>query len=388
MLPRTHAGSQSTAPTVSTVHQAGARLPAPELAHARRALELLLKHHEPYPALVLDPVCNIVMANAGMAILAKLFPVAVDSSAQPNLIRLMLHPGGMRQYLQDWEQLARRTLEHLRCERTNHPTNPELADLEAELSASSAVCHSGPVLAEPLDIVELRNEDVSVRLFSMLTTFWPAIPINFVNTDEFWEFMRLRPAAEAAVAFLLLLRTVARYPNHPMAQRFFDFVTGSLLEMADGRTGRLDQQVLQGLHVVPLHRMEEHLLRILANPQLETSLRAAAARGLANCELTSTGATTVAQQLERSMTMGRESANLVEELAIALVIHRPAIAPSLFQELVSLEATLGLTPRAVLLKHCRRLGYLVFDDHVVDPNGNKQPAVSFRELAKSERSQI
>lgn len=160
-------------------------VPAPELAHARRALELLLRHHEPYPALVLDPVCNIVMANAGMATLAKLFPVAVDSSAQPNLIRLMLHPGGMRRYLQDWEQLARRTLEHLRCERTNHPVNPELADLEAELAAElasdPAVCQPGPVLAEPLDIVELRNEDVSVRLFSMLTTFWPA---NDVTLSE------------------------------------------------------------------------------------------------------------------------------------------------------------------------------------------------------------
>jgi len=156
-------------------------VPAPELAHARRALELLLKHQEPYPALVLDPVCNIVMANAGMATLAKLFPVAVDSSAQPNLIRLMLHPGGLRKYLQDWEQLARRTLEHLRCERTNHPTNPELADLEAELAANSDVCQPDPVLDEPLDILELRNEDVSVRLFSMLTTFWPA---NDVTLSE------------------------------------------------------------------------------------------------------------------------------------------------------------------------------------------------------------
>ena len=93
----------------------------------------------------------------------------------------MLQPGGMRQYLQGWEQLARRTLEHLRCERTNHPTNRELADLEAELAANPAVCQPGPAIGDPLDIMELRNQDVSVRLFSMLTTFWPA---NDVTLSE------------------------------------------------------------------------------------------------------------------------------------------------------------------------------------------------------------
>lgn len=168
----THAGFASVYPE--------SPVPAPGLAHARRALELLLKQQEPYPALVLDPVCNIVMANSGMEKLAKLFPIAFDDGAPPNLIRLMLHPGGMRQYLQDWEQLARRTLEHLRCERTSHPTNTELAALEAELAASPA-CQPGRLLNEPLDIIELRNADVSVRLFSMLTTFWPA---NDVTLSE------------------------------------------------------------------------------------------------------------------------------------------------------------------------------------------------------------
>jgi hypothetical protein len=37
------------------------------------------------------------------------------------------------------------------------------------------------VLNEPLDIVELRNAEVCVRLFSMLTTFWPA---NDVTLSE------------------------------------------------------------------------------------------------------------------------------------------------------------------------------------------------------------
>jgi transcriptional regulator with XRE-family HTH domain len=172
----THAGFASVYPESA--------VPAPGLAHARRALELLLKQQEPYPALVLDPLCNIVMANAGLETLGKLFPVTVGQGAAttpPNLIHLMLHPGGMRQYLQGWEQLARRTLEHLRCERANHPHNQELAALEVELAANPAIRQPGPFLSEPLDIIELRNGSVNVRLFSMLTTFWPA---NDVTLSE------------------------------------------------------------------------------------------------------------------------------------------------------------------------------------------------------------
>ena len=56
-------------------------VPAPDLRHARGALELLLKQQEPYPAMVLDSLCNIVMTNSGMATLTNLFPVT--GSAEP-----------------------------------------------------------------------------------------------------------------------------------------------------------------------------------------------------------------------------------------------------------------------------------------------------------------
>jgi transcriptional regulator with XRE-family HTH domain len=155
-------------------------IPALNLEHARRALELLLRQHEPYPAMVLDPLCNIVMANSGMAALTRLFPVGDEAASpqQPNLIRLMLAPSGMRQYVTGWEHFARRTLDHLRCERTIHPLNAEIEVLEAEFLQGAGQLATVPRQTEPLDILEMENGDLRVRMFSMITTFWPANDIT------------------------------------------------------------------------------------------------------------------------------------------------------------------------------------------------------------------
>jgi transcriptional regulator with XRE-family HTH domain len=155
-------------------------LPAPNLEHAQRALELLLRQHEPYPAMVLDPLCNIVMANSGMATLTRLFPIGEEATnpQQPNLIHLMLAPSGMRQYVNGWEHFAKRTLEHLRCERTAHPLNQEIESLEADFVQKAGEIAAVPKQTEPLDILEMENGGIRARMFSMITTFWPANDIT------------------------------------------------------------------------------------------------------------------------------------------------------------------------------------------------------------------
>lgn len=68
-------------------------LDAPDLAAARRAVDLILKGHEPFPALAVDRHWNLISANAAaMAFLA----VDADLLAQPlNVLRLSLHPKGL-----------------------------------------------------------------------------------------------------------------------------------------------------------------------------------------------------------------------------------------------------------------------------------------------------
>lgn len=80
----------------------------PEVAPIRRALEFTLRQQEPYPALVMDRYWNQVMMNEGAKRLIgwlteeKELPTEIG----PNLIKLMLHPQGVREHVENWEIVA------------------------------------------------------------------------------------------------------------------------------------------------------------------------------------------------------------------------------------------------------------------------------------------
>jgi transcriptional regulator with XRE-family HTH domain len=67
---------------------------APDFASARHTIDLLLKAHEPFPALAVDRHWNLVAANQA---LTPLMEGAADWLLQPpvNVIRLSLHPQGV-----------------------------------------------------------------------------------------------------------------------------------------------------------------------------------------------------------------------------------------------------------------------------------------------------
>lgn len=66
----------------------------PALAAARRAVDLILKGHEPFPALAVDRHWNMVSANASVGPLLE--GVAPHLLAPPvNIMRLALHPDGL-----------------------------------------------------------------------------------------------------------------------------------------------------------------------------------------------------------------------------------------------------------------------------------------------------
>lgn len=85
----------------------------PALAAARQAVELILKSHEPYPALAMDRHWNLV---AGNAMLPHLFAGADPSllQGQANVLRLSLHPGGLAPRIVNLAQWRRHLFERLR----------------------------------------------------------------------------------------------------------------------------------------------------------------------------------------------------------------------------------------------------------------------------------
>src|SRR4051794_6575091 len=103
----------------------------PALAPARRAIDLILKGHEPYPALVVDLRWNLVAANSAVAPLMA--GVAPDLMAPPtNVMRLALHPEGLAPRIANFAEWRGHLLERLKAQ-VAITGDPGLVELLAEM---------------------------------------------------------------------------------------------------------------------------------------------------------------------------------------------------------------------------------------------------------------
>lgn len=175
----------------------------------REALETTLRHHEPFPALVVDRQWNVVMHNAAVDRLVGMLgePARVWKKVDPtggrNLMRLTLHPRGLRPLLVDWPGTAAALLLRLQAEVQANPANTGLQTLLSDLRAlpgmlpteqpSAVLAMRVPVLA-----LGLQVGDVALGLFSMVCTFGTALDLT---TDEL-RLELLFPGDEVTARFL------------------------------------------------------------------------------------------------------------------------------------------------------------------------------------------
>lgn len=105
----------------------------PALAGARRAIDLVLAGHEPWPALVIDRHWQVIAANGAVApFLAEVSP---ELTAGPvNVLRVALHPAGLAPRIANLGQWRTHLLHNLRAQ-IEATADPVLAALEAELTA-------------------------------------------------------------------------------------------------------------------------------------------------------------------------------------------------------------------------------------------------------------
>lgn len=168
-----------------------------ELADVRRALELMLKAHNPFPAYVVDRRWNLVLANDAATTLILGLPEAAQGLAG-NLARLMMHPDGLRSVARNWDEVAAASLLRLEREVDEFPADVGLAELVDELRsypglpderAMSRVPNTHELLL-PLEI-DLHGQTLS--FFTTITTL--AAPSDI--TLEELRLETLLPADEA-----------------------------------------------------------------------------------------------------------------------------------------------------------------------------------------------
>ncbi|MFQ6330025.1 helix-turn-helix domain-containing protein [Nocardia sp. CWNU-33] len=151
-------------------------LDTPAMAPVREAMRQMLAGLEPFPALAIDQNWNMVDANTGIALMLEGIDPAL-LTAQPNALRLSLHPDGMASRIVNLAEWRGHLFERLtrRIEVTGAPELIELLDElrgypggEIELS-----------LPEPDQVVvplRLRHDNRELSFISATTVF--GTPMN------------------------------------------------------------------------------------------------------------------------------------------------------------------------------------------------------------------
>jgi len=148
-------------------------LSAPELADARRAIDLLLRRHEPFPAIVTDRRWNVLQANRAATRLMTLLLGAERMSRPLNHMKMFLAGDELRPFVENWPDVAAALMVRARHEAMAAPLDLALQSTWRELTKLPDV--AAPQFDEsetpgPLCEVRLRKGDVGVGLIGAVLT--------------------------------------------------------------------------------------------------------------------------------------------------------------------------------------------------------------------------
>ena len=150
-------------------------LASPDMAQVNHALDLVLNHQEPFPAIVVDRCWNLVRANDAASLLVE----DVDPRLLPNVMRVSLHPDGLAPRVLDFEVTAGHLISRLK--RQVALTGDELlAELVAELLTYPGVPAEEPLTDPPGVVlpVRIRSPRGVLSFFTTIATFGTASDVT------------------------------------------------------------------------------------------------------------------------------------------------------------------------------------------------------------------
>ncbi|HET7716675.1 MAG TPA: helix-turn-helix transcriptional regulator [Bauldia sp.] len=157
------------------------RLDDEALRTAREAVDLVLRGHEPYPALAVDRHWTMLAANRAIPpLLAGVSPTLLEPPV--NVLRLSLHPDGLAKRIANLSEWREHVLGRLRRD-VESSADTKLFALFGELSALSVPSstprdRSNPTAAAPVVPLRLRVGDRTLSLFSMTTVFGTPVDLT------------------------------------------------------------------------------------------------------------------------------------------------------------------------------------------------------------------
>lgn len=147
----------------------------PTMAAVESAVTTLLDAHLPCPALAIDGVGDLVVANDAVGLFLDLVDPGLLASVRPNVHRLTLHPEGLAPHVVNFADLAAVLVRQIRRDLEARP-DPALAGLLDEVLAYPDVraaigrvgSSEGAGVVVPM---RLRHPRGTLSLFTTITTF-------------------------------------------------------------------------------------------------------------------------------------------------------------------------------------------------------------------------
>lgn len=149
----------------------------PEMGQVRRVLDFMLKSTLPYPTMIIDRYWNITLANAAFLDFVQLFTrrPALFAGAATNLMRICLHPDGLRPHIVNRAEFEPYMVGRVRRSMSRFPGDPALAALYEEITGFEGAASPGqdsgmtsvPQFMMPL---HLKKDAYEIRLFTTIAT--------------------------------------------------------------------------------------------------------------------------------------------------------------------------------------------------------------------------
>ena len=137
---------------------------AQEMHSIIRALERVVRQHEPFPAIVMDRHWNVLMTNDAAPHFFSHFIDMASREGPRNMLHLIFDPQGMRPFVADWANVSRSLLQRVYRESVGRVIDDDTRCLLDELLAYPDV-----------------PRDWKAHHTSSATPTMPVIPLSFVS---------------------------------------------------------------------------------------------------------------------------------------------------------------------------------------------------------------
>jgi transcriptional regulator with XRE-family HTH domain len=188
-------------------------LDSSDMQPLKQALQRMLRHHKPYPAIVVNRRWDLVLMNSTVV---RLFATVGDAAemwkrvapdGRPNILKMIFHEAGLRPYIRNFDDVARMLLGYVQREAAESAAAAEILEevlretgLPRRLRGVDAQPQPTPVFA-----TNLEANGVKLSLFTMISTFGTPQDV----TAEELRVGSFYPADDASEAFLRNLATSA-----------------------------------------------------------------------------------------------------------------------------------------------------------------------------------